>query len=113
MPVPVSQVRIESLGVNALDRRRVDVALDLTPCQQPLTVEWVIVDPDDRELASSLMLDSTEWALDRILHLRQDASEGEHTLHVGVFSNQELVTRASRRFVFPGAGGSGVTHSGE
>ena len=29
-PVPVSQMRVESVGVNALDRRRVDVAVDLT-----------------------------------------------------------------------------------
>lgn len=101
--VPVDQVQITSLGVRPLDRRRVDVAVDLTPCQRPLTVECVIVGPGDEELASTLMIDTTNWTLDRIVHLRQDAADGEHILHVGVFSDGELVTQAARRFTFSGA----------
>lgn len=101
VPVPPSDVRIESVGVNALDRRRVDVAVDLTPCQEPLNLEMVIVGPNDDELSSILLVQNREWMLDRIVHLRQDAQAGEHTLHVGVFHDDVLVARAARRFIFP------------
>ena len=100
-PVPVAQVRVESLGVNALDRRRVDVAVDLTPCLEPVDVEMVIVGPDDDELCSTLLVRNREWMLDRILHLRRDAEAGDHVLHVGVFHDKELVARAMRIFSFP------------
>ncbi len=92
---------VESLGVNALDRRRVDVAVDLTPCLEPLNVEMVIVGPNDDELCSSLLVQNREWMLDRILHLRRDAEAGDHVLHVGVFREKELLTRAMRTFPFP------------
>jgi len=100
-PVPASEVRVESVGVNPLDRRRVDVAVDLTPCLQPVNVEMVIVGPDDDELCSTLIVHNREWMLDKILHLRRDAGPGEHTLHVGVFFGEELVARAARAFWFP------------
>lgn len=87
--------------MKALDQRRVDVAVDLTPCLQPVNVEMVIVGPQDDELCSILLISNREWELDKILHLRQDANPGDHTLHVGVFSDDELVARAARRFAFP------------
>ena len=101
VPVPVSQMCIESVGVNALDRRRVDVAVDLTPCQEMVDVEMVIVGPNDRELCSTLLVQNREWMLDRILHLRRDAEPGSHVLHIGVFREKELVVRAMRTFSFP------------
>ena len=68
VPVPASQVHIESVGVNALDRRRVDVAVDITPCLEPLDVEMVVVGPNDEELCSALLLQNREWMLDKVLH---------------------------------------------
>jgi hypothetical protein len=103
-PVPVSQLRIESVGVNALDRRRVDVAVDLTPCLESVDVEIVVVGPNDDELCSTLLLQNREWMLDRILHLRKDAEAGSHVLHVGVFRDRELVARAMKSFSFPTPG---------
>jgi hypothetical protein len=103
VPVPPAEIRIDSVGVNALDRRRVDVAVDLTPCSQPVTVEMVIVGPGDDELACIALVRSRDRELDRIMHLRQDAEPGEHTLHVGVFYDGELVARAARLFSFPQA----------
>jgi hypothetical protein len=100
-PVPASEIRIESLGVNALDLRRVDVAVDLSPCREPVEVEFVIVGPDDEELASIFLVQNRERMLDKIVHLRQDAQAGEHTLHVGVFYDKELVASAARTFRFP------------
>jgi len=103
--VPASEIQIESVGVNALDARRVDVAVDLTPFREPVKVEMVIVGPDDEELCSTVLLENREWQLDKMLHLRRDAQPGEHILHVGVFLDDELITRAARRFVFPTAEG--------
>jgi hypothetical protein len=100
-PVVPAEVRIESVGVNPLDQRRVDVALDLTPSQQPLDVEMVIVGPDDDELCSILLLQNREWMLDKVMHLRSDAAVGTHILHVGVFFENSLVTRTARAFRFP------------
>jgi hypothetical protein len=100
-PVPPADVRIESVGVNPVDQRRVDVAVDITPCQQPVTVEMVIVGPQDDELCSVVLVQNRDWRLDKILHLRRDAETGEYTLHIGVFYEDELVTRAARTFVFP------------
>lgn len=101
LPVPPSQVRVESVGVNPLDRRRVDVAVDLTPCLEPIHVEMVIVGPQDRELCNIQLIHNRDWALDKVMHLRQDAQPGDHTLHVGVFFDDELVARAARKFSFP------------
>lgn len=95
---------MQSIGIHALDMRRVDVAVDLTPCTQPVTVEMVIVGPMGHELCSVLLFENRDWKLDKIMHLRQDAQPGEHVLHVGVFSEDELVARAARRFVFRSAG---------
>lgn len=103
-PVPPAEIRIESVGVNALDRRRVDVAVDLTPCREPVDIEMVIVGPKDDELCSILLVRNREWILDKVMHLRQDAQSGVHTLHVGVFYEDELLTRTARRFTFSLAG---------
>ncbi|MGD9145758.1 MAG: hypothetical protein PVI80_09380 [Anaerolineae bacterium] len=100
-PVPPPKVLVEGVGINALDRRRVDVAVDLTPCQVPVNVEFVIVGPDDDELSSVLLIDNREWMLDKIMHLRRDALAGEYTLHIGVFHEDELMARAAKRFRFP------------
>ena len=99
-PVPAAEIRVESVGVNPLDRRRVDVAVDLTPCLQAVNVELVIVGPDDDELCSILLVQNRQWMLDKVMHLRQDAKPGDHTLHVGVFFEVQLVTQATRRFRF-------------
>ena len=98
--VSPDDARVESVGVRALDLRRVDVAVDLVPCRQPVTVELVIVGPDEEELCSVLLLDNTEWVLDKVMHIRKDARPGVHTLHVGVFHQERLVARASRAFTF-------------
>ena len=103
-PVRPDKIQVQSVGVHALDTRRVDVAIDLTPCTGPVTVEMVIVGPQDDELCSVLLVENCQWQLDKIMHLRQDAEPGQHVLHVGVFSQDELVARAARRFVFPSAG---------
>lgn len=103
-PVRPDQVRVQGVGVRALDLRRVDVAVDLTPCTEPVQVEMVIVGPEDDELCSVVLVQYRDRAVDKILHLRQDAQPGEHVLHVGVFFEGDLVARAGRRFVFPSAG---------
>jgi len=100
VPVPPAEIRVESMGVRVVDRRRVDVAVDLTPCQNPVTVEMVIIGPDDDELSSILLVENREWMLDKIMHLRQDAQPGEYVLHVGVFYENELVARAAGKFRF-------------
>ncbi len=103
-PVQPDQLQVQSVGVHALDMRRVDVAVDLTPCTEPVTVEMVILGPEDDELCSVLLVENRQWQLDKIMHLRQDAQPGEHVLHVGVFYHDELVARAARRFLFLLAG---------
>ena len=103
-PVRPDKIQVQSVGVLALDMRRVDVAVDLTPCTEPVTVEMVIVGPEDDELCSVILVENRQWQLDKILHLRQDAQPGAHSLHVGVFHHDELVARAARRFLFPLAG---------
>ena len=94
--------RIECVGVHALDRRRVDVAVDLTPsCMEPLSLELVIVGPGDEELCSVLVIQSRDPMLDKVLHLRRDAEPGQHTLHVGLFLDEQLLDHAARLFEFP------------
>jgi hypothetical protein len=100
-PVSPANIRVESVGVNALDRRCVDVAVDLTPCLEPVTVEMVIVGPDGDELCSIVLIYNRDPMLDKIMHLRRDAQPGVHTLHVGVFYKNELVAQAARQFTFP------------
>jgi hypothetical protein len=104
-PVPASEIEIESVGVNPLDRRRVDVAVDLTPFRGPVRVEMVIVGPEDEELCSVTLVHNHDCELDRILHLRRDAEPGDHVLHVGIFDDSDLVAHAARRFCFPAATG--------
>ena len=84
-----------------MDLRRVDVAVDLTPSGVPFALDMAIVGPCDDELCSILIVDNREYCVDRIMHLRQDAGPGAHTLHVGLFRDNLLVDRASRTFEFP------------
>lgn len=102
--VEPGRIQVQGIGARALDMRRVDVAVDLTPCTEAVQVEMVIVGPDGSELSSTVLVQNREWMLDRIIHLRQDAQPGEHILHVGVFFENQLVARAARRFGFPAAG---------
>lgn len=102
-PVPPAEIEIEGVGLNPLDLRRVDVAVDLTPCREPVRVELAVVAPDDQEVCSTTLVQNRAWTLDRILHLRRDAGPGEYILHVGVFHEDELVAHVARRFVFPQA----------
>jgi hypothetical protein len=99
-PLHASEARIESVGINPLDLRRIDVAVDLSPCREPLTVEMVVVGPEGNELCSILLVECREAMLDKIMHLRSDAEAGEYTLHVGVFFGNRLVDRAERRFMY-------------
>jgi hypothetical protein len=103
-PLPASEVRIESVGINPLDLRRIDVAVDLSPCSEPLSVEMVVVGPEGEELCSILLVDNRESMLDKIMHLQHDAEAGEYTLHVGVFLDNRLVDRAERRFRYRTSG---------
>jgi hypothetical protein len=96
----LEELQIESVGVNFLDQRRIDVAIDLTPCTEAVEVELVILGPQDDELSSVLLVQNRTWMLDKIMHLRQDAVPGEYVLHVGVFYENGLVTRTARRFAF-------------
>ena len=102
--VEPERIQVQGVGVRALDMRRVDVAVDLTPCTEAVQVEMVIVGPDGSELCSTVLVQNREWMLDKIMHLRHDAQPGEHTLHVGVFFENQLVARDARRFGFPTTG---------
>ena len=104
-PVPAAEIEIEGVGLNPLDLRRVDVAVDLTPARDPVRVEFAIVAPDGEEVCSTTLVHNRDWALDKVLHLRRDAGPGEHVLHVGVFYEDELVAHVARRFLFPQAAG--------
>ena len=95
--------RIECVGVRALDKRRVDVAVDLVLGPEPLSLEMVIVGPEGKELCSVQVIHNHQPALDKIMHLRADAQPGEHTLHVGLFREEELLDHAVRHFAFPAA----------
>jgi len=99
--VPLAQARVESIGVNPLDARRIDVAVDLTPCQQSLRLEMAIVGPDDQEWSSITIVHNRQWMIDKIMHFRRDALPGEYVLHVGIFDDEELVHHALKRFVVP------------
>jgi hypothetical protein len=100
-PRPASEVEIESVGLNPLDLRRVDVAVDLTPYLGTVNIEMVIVGPANEELCSISLVHNRDPILDKVMHLWQDAQPGEHILHVGVFVEEDLVARAARSFRFP------------
>jgi hypothetical protein len=103
-PLPASEARVESVGINPIDRRRIDVAVDLSPCSEPLSVEMVVVGPEGEELCSILLVENRETMLDKIMHLRRDAEVGEYTLHVGVFFENKLVDQAEKRFKYRASG---------
>ena len=100
-PVPATEARVEGIGINPLDARRVDVAVDLAPCREALTVRMAIVGPDDEEWSSTTILNNRDWMLDRILHLKRDAVTGEYTLHVGLFREEDLLYRTSKPYAYP------------
>lgn len=112
-PVSGREVRIESVGVNAPDRYRVDVAVDLTPSMEALRVELAVEEPGGGELVSMSLIDHREWMIDRRMHLRRAPEPGVHILHVGVFLNDELIDHARREFSFPQAGKAGAKRNGE
>ncbi len=100
-PVSAAEARIEGVGVGPLDARRVDVAVDVTPCLEALRVEFAIVGPDGAEWASATLLDNRDWALDKMLHLRRDAEPGAYTLHVGLFHGEQLIHHLIKTYTYP------------
>ena len=98
---PGCEVRIESVGVCALDRCRVDVAVDLTPSAEGTRIEVVIEAPSGAELVSATVIDNRQTTLDRRLHVRRPPEPGTHTLHVGVFYHDALIDHVQKQFTFP------------
>ena len=90
-PVGGREVRIESVGVNAPDRYRVDVAVDLTPSMDGVRLEVAVEEPSGAELVSMTLIDNRDWTVDKRMHLRRPPEPGVHTLHVGVFFQDELI----------------------
>lgn len=100
-PVPAAEARIQEVGVGPRDARRVDVAVDITPCFEALRVEFAIVGPDGAEWASATLLDNRDWELDKMLHLRRDAEPGAYILHVGLFHGEQLIHHLIKPYSYP------------
>jgi len=109
-PVSGRQVRVESVGVCGHGPQPgqpvaglhgyVDVAVDLTPSCEPIHVELAVEQPSGAELVSLTMIDHCCPQLDRRLHLRRPPEPGVHTLHVGLFFQDELIDHVQKRFSF-------------
>lgn len=107
-----AEVRIESVGVYAPDRHRVDVSVDLTPSMEGVRLEMAVEEPSGAELVTMTLVEHREPAVDRRMHLRRAPEPGVHTLHVGIFYHDELVHHVRTEFRFPDGPGSEEPPSG-
>lgn len=108
-PVLGPEVRIESVGVYAPNRHRVDVAVDLTPSLDGIRLEIAVEEPSGAELVSMTLVDNRDRMVDRRLHLRRAPEPGVHVLHVGIFYQDELIHHVRQEFDFPEPGSAGST----
>lgn len=83
VPVPPDEVRIRDLNVEPLpDGRRVKVNLDLTPFQQPPTLDLVVTGAGGVEAASTTIIEPFAPKMSLTLHLREPDPAGEYSLRV-------------------------------
>ncbi len=86
--------------------RRVDVAVDLSPCRDG-GPEWVprlelaLESPAGRHVGSAALVECRECAVDLLMHLHGDPEPGEYTLHVGLFWGELLLQHERRTFCLP------------
>ena len=98
--MPASDVQIESVGVNAIDARRVDVAV-----KGAAELRCVHAENAHRVKTRGPRRTGRERGDGALAVTSGDAQPGAHILHVGVFLDDDLVARAARRFAFPTAEG--------
>lgn len=83
VPVPPDEVRIRELSVEPLpDGRRVRVSLDLTPFQQPPTLDLVVTGDSGVEAASTTIVEPFAPKMSLTMHLQEPDPDGKYSLRV-------------------------------
>ena len=79
-------VRLLDLRAEAdRDKKRLRVALDLTPFQQRPNLEINLTDSEGNEAASASIIEPVGWKLELTLHIRKpDPADGKYTLAASV-----------------------------
>ena len=63
------------------EKKRLRVALELTPFQQRPNIELNLTDPEGNEAASASIIEPVGWKLELTLHIRRvDSADGKYTL---------------------------------
>jgi len=79
---PPADVRLLDLRADAdPEKKRLRVALDLTPFQQRPNIELNLTDSEGNEAASASIIEPVGWKLELTLHIRKiGPSDGKYTL---------------------------------
>ena len=85
IPLPPQEVRIRELKATPLDERRVRVYLEVDPFQKRPNAELVILDGQERQLASASIIESMHRKMEIVMHLRGAQPGGACTLKANLF----------------------------
>lgn len=104
-PLPPDEVAFREFEVTPLaDGRRVRLNMRITPFQQRPTIEIEILDPTQRQVALSSVVEATEVRMSLTMHLRRQATSGRYAAKARLFYPPgEPVDRARADFSFPSA----------
>jgi hypothetical protein len=89
--LPPEDVRIRSLRTEPWpDGKRIKVFLELTPFQQKPSIDLVITDNQDQELAFASIIETMIFRLVLTMHLPPDAPSGEYKLTASLYYSENL-----------------------
>ena len=86
VPLPPEEVHIRDVSVKPYpDGRRVRVHIELDPFQKRPSLELVIVDAQDEQIAQAQVIETMSRRLEMTMHLRQSQPGDGYTLHVQLY----------------------------
>jgi hypothetical protein len=84
---PPNEIQLLDLRADSdPERKRLRVALDLTPFQQRPNIELELTDSSGNEVASASIIEPVGWKLELTLHIRKPGqTNGKYTLVASLF----------------------------
>lgn len=93
VPLPPDEVRIQKVSFRPYpDRRRVRVHIEIAPFQKRPSLEVVILDENNEQVAQTRVIETMGRVLEMTLHLRASQPGGVYTVQTSLYYQEEPET---------------------
>jgi hypothetical protein len=91
IPLPPEEVRIREVSVKPYpDGKRVRLRIELDPFQKRPSLEMTILNARLEPVAQARVIETMAHTLELTLHLREEQTDGEYTLHCLLYYQDSL-----------------------